>query len=179
MNSRLLLLFSVCSKLNFNHSNLMNFKQLGPFIFFLLFSSAIHAQPPWMKINIRLNTDKLQKNIKRVIQLEGDQIMNIIEYDTLPNEIFNHHKQYVGEFWNGKYITMISARIFNKQGQVIKSYSGHSNAGLTILYYTHDSINNKITSYSKSIYNLPESNLVNKNPYRFLAETEILPAEVW
>ncbi|OYT15095.1 MAG: hypothetical protein B7C24_14885 [Bacteroidetes bacterium 4572_77] len=112
----------------------------------------------------------LPDNIKTIRQYKGDLLLNVREYDTLKNLTFSHYKQYVRENWNGKYITMITANLYNDTGMLIKTYHLHSNAGLSIWYYEYDSLGNNTKLFIRNNDYEHHDSLINTNPYHYIAE---------
>ena len=100
--------------------------------------------------NISTAANDLPDKIKTLQQYQDDVLLNVRTYDTLKNLVFSHYKQYVHDNWNGKYITMITGNIYDNYGKIIKSYSLHSNAGLSILYYEYDSLGNNTKLYKRN-----------------------------
>jgi len=112
----------------------------------------------------------LPDKIKIVRQYQDNFLLNVRIYDTLGNEIFSHYKQYVHENWNGKYITMISASIFDDFGKAIKLYNLHSNAGLSIQYYEYDNLGNNTKTYQRNNDYEDDDDLINTNPFHYISE---------
>lgn len=112
----------------------------------------------------------LPEKIQTIQQYTGDLLMNVKEFDLSKNMTFSHHKQYVGENWNGKYLTMITGKVYNDKGREEKTYHLHSNVGLTIWYYEYDSNGNNTRVYSKAGEGNKHDSLINQNPYRYIEE---------
>ena len=114
--------------------------------------------------------NNIPDNLKNIRQYQDDILLNARTYDKLGNKIFSHYKQYVSKNWNGEYITMISASIFDYFGKEIKSYSLHSNAGLSILCYEYDNSGNNIKTYQQNNDYEEDDDLINKNPYHYISD---------
>jgi hypothetical protein len=115
---------------------------------------------------ITLGQSKILPNVKRIEQYEQNILLNIEEYDTKGNLLFDYFKQEVGDFWNGKYIVMIKAQLFNQNNQLVKSYNIHSNAYLSIRHYEYDKAGNNSEVWVQEIND--DTAEVNSNPYRFI-----------
>jgi hypothetical protein len=113
--------------------------------------------------------NELPKNIKKIIQYSDTIILNVREYDKNSNEIFNYYVQYVGEFWNGKNVYLISGKFYDSQNRLIKSYNLHSNIGFSISIFEYDSINNVKTEFLIEPKNIIQHE-ANSNPYRYIAK---------
>lgn len=116
--------------------------------------------------DITLGQTQTLPNIRRIEQHEQNTLMNVEEYDNKGNVIFDYYKQYVGDFWNGKYIVMIKAQLFNNDNKLIKSYDIHSNAYLSIKHYLYDNVGNNTEVWVQDIND--DTAEVNSNPYRFI-----------
>jgi hypothetical protein len=113
-----------------------------------------------MENDISINIDSDFKGIKRIVQFMNDTILNIIEYDKSGNEIFKYYKQEVGEFWNGRYITMIAGNIY-RNGKVEKTYYFHSNIGFSLISHERNFLKESI-----SVYEIKgKESLINTNPF--------------
>jgi len=110
----------------------------------------------------------LPDKIKKVQQYQDDILLNVREYDTLKNEIFRHYKQY----WDDRYgyLTMITGNIYDNYGNILKSFSLHSNAGLSISYFEYDSYGNNTKVYIRNNRYEHHDSLINKRPYRYISE---------
>ena len=120
--------------------------------------------------DISKTKSELPDKIKIVRQYQDDLLLNVRIYDTLGNEIFSHYKQYVHENWNGKYITMISASIFDNFGKQTQSYNLHSNVGLSIQYYEYDSLGNNTKTYQRNNDYEDDDDLINSNPFHYISD---------
>lgn len=114
--------------------------------------------------------DYLPENIKKITQHKCESILNVSEYDKSKNLIFSYYKQYVGEEWNFKYLTMITGNVYNESGQILKSYNLHSNAGISIWYYEYDDKGNNTKTFMKNNDYEHHDSLINQNPYHFISE---------
>ncbi len=103
---------------------------------------------------------------------DSNDIVGIREYDSNSVEIFSYAKQYVRDNLPGKYITIISGKLINRDREIIKSYYFHSNIGFTFTSYKIDSISNSLKEYEI----LEEGPLtsVNKNPFQQIKEIHSL-----
>jgi len=115
------------------------------------------------------NKTELPQKIKRITQNENDEIISIKEFDLDRNLIFHYHKQMVGDFWRGKYITMIEVYEYSN-GRLLKAYHLHSNAGFTIWYYQYDSLGNNIKVFQQENDYDDQDSLINKNQYEYISK---------
>jgi len=145
-------------------------KQIAAIILLILFTDTSFGQQTFLPNDISKAKNILPNKIKRIVQYEDGIIMNIREYDTLKNQIFNHYKQYVSSRWNGEYLTMITGNVYNNVGQEIMTYQLHSNAGLSIWYREYDSIGNNTKIYEKQFEDKDPNLKVNSNPYMSISE---------
>lgn len=140
-------------------------KQILLFILLLTLSNQSFGQHSNLSIDIHRPTDKIPKKLKRIIQYSDSLIFNIIEYDTSGNEIFTYHRQYVGEFWNGKYITMITGNVF-ENNRIVKTYSLHSNAGFNIYSFEYDTVLKQLKNFTFTIESDLSDHKINSNPFK-------------
>lgn len=140
-------------------------KQTLIFILLLTLSNQSFGQYSDLSNDIHRPTDKIPKNLKRVIQYSDSLIFNVIEYDKSGNEILKYYRQYVGEFWNGKYITMITGNVF-ENNRIVKTYSLHSNAGFDIYSFEYDTILKQLKNFSFIKEKDLSDDKINSNPYK-------------
>lgn len=148
-------------------------KQLVATIIFIANVTFVFGQlPSELPNDISKTKNDLPDKIKTILQYQDDSdfLLNVRTYDTLKKIVFSYYKQYVSEYWNGKYITMITGNIYDNYGKIIKSYDLHSNAGLSICYYEYDSFGNQIKSYIKNNDYEKHDSLINQNPYYYISD---------
>jgi hypothetical protein len=116
-----------------------------------------------MENDISRTKAEIPKNIRKITQYSNDTILNVIEYDKNGNEVFKYYKQYVGELWNGKYITMISANLYEGD-ELKKTYYFHSNVGFSLITYKYGVFDREIGV--KEITN--NISPANSNPFRMI-----------
>jgi len=117
-----------------------------------------------------IDSKKLPDKIKSVRRYHNDVLLNVCTYDTSRNLLFNYYRQY-HEFLKGeKWLTMITANIYNNLGKIEKSYNLHSNVGLSILSYEYDSLMNNTKINTKNNDYEKDKNLINSNPYSYISE---------
>jgi len=150
-------------------------KILFSLVFFIIYNFAgfesfaqINYSPTTIHLPNDITLGQTQKlpNIKRIEQYEQNTLINVEEYDKNGNVVFDYYKQYVGDFWNGKYIVMIKAQLFNNENKLVKSYNIHSNAYLSIRHYVYDNVGNNVEVWVQDIND--DTSEVNNNPYRFI-----------
>lgn len=137
---------------------------------FILIAKVSFGQLTFLPNDISKAKDDLPENIKKITQYQGDYLLNVREYDKNFNQIFSHYKQYVSEHWNDKYLTMIKANVYDEKGLVVRSYHLHSNAGHSIYYHEYDSLGNNTKIFKKDNAYEKDDELINKNPYAYIAE---------
>ena len=145
-------------------------RKLTAILIFIIFGTAAFGQLSFLPNDISKTKKLLPNNIKTIRQYKGDLLLNVREYDTLKNLTFSYYKQYVRENWNGRYITMITGNLYNESGILVKSFHLHSNAGLSIWYHEYDSLGNNIALSMRNNDYENKDSLINKNPYRYIAE---------
>ncbi|MBZ4034731.1 hypothetical protein K6T82_08135 [Flavobacterium sp. 17A] len=112
-----------------------------------------------MPFNLILSENKFPNKIKKFYQLQNQDTLNILEFDKNKNLIFKYYKQYVDETWNGKFIYMIEANIYDNN-KLIKTYYLHSNTEYEMFEYYYDGDNIKeikssLLGYTKGYNNNP------------------------
>lgn len=112
-----------------------------------------------MFFNLRIDKNQLPDSITEIIQVYNNDTINILKFDSKNNLIFKFYRQYVGEYWNDKYVTMIEAHIYNHE-KLTKSYFLHSNTDFEILTYSY--YRNNISQMKLYRYQPIES--INNNP---------------
>lgn len=140
-------------------------KQILLLILLFTLSNQSFGQYSDLPNDIYRPTDKIPKNLKRIVQYSDSLIFNVVEYDKSGNELFKYYRQYVGEFWNGKYIIMITGNVF-ENNRIVKTYNLHSNAGFDIYSFEYDTILRQL----KTFIFIKEKDLsddkINSNPYK-------------
>lgn len=139
-------------------------------LFTCIYSIPVSGQSPSHPNDASTRKGKLPKNIKSVTQYSDDIVLNISEYDQNEKEVFSYYNQYVGEFWNGKYITVITGSLYNNKGQLMKSYNLHSNAYLSIREYAYDTLGNNTHVFDRDYISDKSEKAINSNPYSFISE---------
>ena len=145
-------------------------KQLVIIMFFLSNVTCILGQITISLENI--DSKKLPDKIKTIRRYHNDILLNVCTYDTLKNMVFDYYRQY-HDFFNEdeeRWLTMITAKIYNYSGKIEKSYSLHSNAGLSIMSYEYDSLNNKTRIYAKNNDYEFDSKCINTNSYSYISD---------
>ena len=137
---------------------------------FILITKLSIGQISFLPNDISKSKDYLPNNIKKITQYKGENILNVSEYDKSKNLIFNYYKQYVGEEWNFKYLTMITGNVYNESRQILKSYNLHSNTGISIWYHEYDNKGNNTKVFMRNNDYEHHDSLINKNPYHFISE---------
>lgn len=114
--------------------------------------------------NINFTDTTLPKNLKKVIQKKDDEIINILEYDRAGHLVFKYYRQYVGENWNGKYLTIIESNSYNENNKLIEQIILHSNLGITRDLYKYNKYGNLVHIESAII----EPKETNSNPWKYI-----------
>jgi len=143
-------------------------KQLVIIMFFLSNVTFVFGQMTIVLDNI--DSKKLPDKIKTIRRYHDDILLSVCTYDTLKNEIFNYFRQYHEFFKGEKYITWITGNIYNDSGKIEKSYSLHSNAGLSVMNYEYDSLNNNTKIYTKNNDYERNDKQINTNPYFYVSD---------
>lgn len=81
-------------------------------------------------------SDTTLKGIKKITQIYSDTILNILEFDTKGRVIFKYAKSYMHEYWNGKYVTYITANFYENEF-LRKTYHLYSNVGFNIIEFSN------------------------------------------
>lgn len=117
--------------------------------------------------NIDLTKNDLPNKIKRIYQTQGQDTMNILEYDKQKNLIFKFYKQYEGDYWHDKFIFMVEANVY-ENNKLVKTYYLHSNVGYQLFLYEYDGNN------ISEVKNLQLNNVkgVNINQYSFIKKVK-------
>jgi hypothetical protein len=98
---------------------------------------------------LNLNLEKPIKGISYIIQIIGNDTINIVQFDNQGRLTLKLYRQYVGEFWNDKYVTMVEGHIYS-ENKIKKSYFLHSNANFSEYHYSFsDNLVSKIKVYEK------------------------------
>ncbi|UOQ70097.1 hypothetical protein [Hymenobacter cellulosilyticus] len=118
--------------------------------------------------DITYDNRAIPDTLRQVVQFGDGVLLNVIEYDQNRRLIFKYYKQYVGEFWNGHYITMITANVYDEEGYLIRRYDLHSNAGLKVTYYEYNWLGTTIKHYRRENDYAQLDSEINTNPFRFL-----------
>ncbi|MBB4803342.1 hypothetical protein HNP37_003417 [Flavobacterium nitrogenifigens] len=93
-----------------------------------------------MPFNLMLSENKFPDKIKKFYQIQNRDTLNILEFDKNKNLIFKYYKQFVDENWNGKFIYMIEANVYN-EGKLVKTYYLHSNTEYEVFEYAYSGDN--------------------------------------
>ena len=114
--------------------------------------------------NINFTDTTFPKDLKKVIQKKDEEIINILEYDIKGHLIFKYYRQYVGENWNGKYLTIIESNKYDKSNKLIEQIILHSNLGITRDVYKYNKYENLVQIKSAII----EAKGTNSNPWKYI-----------
>lgn len=144
------------------------------FYLFIFFQTYIFGQSKISPIEESFDTKNIPEKIKKIIQYKSDTILNIREFDSSKNLIFSHSKEYIGPYWNNKYITTIHANIYDSNNKKIKSYYLHSNVGICLDYFEYDENGFQKNVYSKNNDFEDNEDQINTNPYSFIFKIESL-----
>jgi hypothetical protein len=107
------------------------------------------------------------------MQKDGNLPLNIAEYDRQGRLIFHHYKQYVGDYWPGHYLTMITAHVYEGE-RLVRTYELHSNVGFTITDYKYGWLGWRVRAYIRhDSYDLKQQE-INTNPYRYINQIQSL-----
>ncbi|KFF05838.1 hypothetical protein [Flavobacterium reichenbachii] len=118
-----------------------------------------------MTFNLLLSENKFPDKIKKFYQVQNQDTVNILEFDKNKNLIFKYYKQYVSENWNGRFIYMIEANVYN-DNKLIKTYYLHSNIEYELFEYSYSGDN--ITELKSTILGYLKD--YNTNPHLFIKE---------
>lgn len=140
---------------------------------FFLKLSIVNGQLTFLPNNISKSQEELPDGLHFVWQNRNDTLLNVREYNPRKQLIFKHYKQFVSNNWNGKYIIMIDAFIYNDFNELIKTYSLHSNAGFSSDSLVYNEAGFLSRKYRKNNWSNSSQN-VNSNPYSYIAEIHSL-----
>ncbi|MGC4039821.1 MAG: hypothetical protein QM710_03250 [Flavobacterium sp.] len=121
------------------------------------------SQDPDMKFNLCPKKENLPDKIKKIYQVQGNDTVNILEFDQNKNLTFKFYKQFEGDYWHDKFIFMIEANVY-EGNKLSHTYYLHSNVGYELFKYKYDGEN---ISQVKS-YQLDNIKGVNINQYSFI-----------
>lgn len=93
-----------------------------------------------MPFNLILSENKFPDKIKKLYQTQNQDTLNILEFDKNKNLIFKYYKQYISENWNGKFLYMIEANVYD-ENKLVKTYYLHSNIEYELFEYSYDGDN--------------------------------------
>lgn len=99
----------------------------------------------------------------------NDILLKVENTDESENKIFEKESQYVGEFWNGKYVTWINAKKFDENGKEEFNIWAHSNVGFKICFPEKINDSTEIEMIIEDGFD-EDSTLVNKNQFGYIYE---------
>jgi len=109
-------------------------------------------------------------HLQRVIQYDGNVPLRVSEYDPQGKLLFHHYKDEMGDYWPGKYLTMITAHVYQGE-QLMRTSDLHSNVGLSIWDYEYSWLGRRVRVYLREDSYDPERE-VNTNPYRYITQIQ-------
>lgn len=122
---------------------------------------ADNAQPP--------------RGLRRVEQFTGDTLLNVLAYDQQGRVVFKYYRQYVGPYWPGGYLTMITGNVY-AGNRLVRRYELHSNVGIKITDYDYGWWGRTVREYVRETPDSADSPTVNTNPFRTIARLQDLLA---
>lgn len=117
-----------------------------------------------LRDNINFTKSTFPKNLRKVTQKKDGEIINILEYDREGHLIFKYYRQYVGENWNGKYLTIIESSKYDENNKLIEQVILHSNLGATRDFFKYNKFENLIQIESA----IKEANGKSSNPWKYI-----------
>ena len=126
-----------------------------------ILSTSIAENLPY---NVNFTQKTFPKKLKKLIQKKDNEILNILEFNKSGQLIFKYYRQYVGENWNGRYLTIIESNKFDNENNLIDQIILHSNLGITRYLYSYDHYRN-LKEINSSII---EPKGTNSNPWKYV-----------
>ena len=117
--------------------------------------------------DITYDNPQVTPGLKQMIQYEGERPLNIVVYNRQGQIIFHHYKQYVGDFWLGGYLTMITGYVY-EGARISRIYELNSNVGFTLRDYTYPWLGWQVREYVRENTYDPANNRINDNPFRYI-----------
>jgi len=117
--------------------------------------------------DIRFDHPPAAPGLRQVIRYQGGRPMDIVAYNRQGQVVFHHQKQYVGDFWPGGYITMITGYVYEGE-RMSRVYELHSNAGFKIKDYSYPWLGWQVQEYARRNTCDPETELKNHNRFRYI-----------
>lgn len=108
-----------------------------------------------------------KRKIKETRSYQDSVLLSINKYDVKGNKIFWYRKLYVGENWNGNYVTMVGGEKYDEENHSFMRITAHSNVGFSIHY---PEIKNDSTEFEYSIKDGYDENpnLSNENQFAYI-----------
>lgn len=117
--------------------------------------------------DIAYDNPHIPASLRKVAQYQHDTLLNIVEFDQRGRLRFKYYKQYVGKFWNGRYVTMLTANVY-EGNRLVKIYDLHSNTGLSIRHYVASWLGTETTCFYQDNDYESSSLPANSNSFRFV-----------
>ena len=114
------------------------------------------------------------RGLRRVEQFTGDTLLNVLAYDRHGRLVFKYYRQYVGPYWPGGYLTMITGNVY-AGNRLVRRYELHSNVGVKITDYEYGWWGRTVREYVRETPDSPDSPTINTNPFRSIVRFQDLP----
>lgn len=115
------------------------------------------------------------RGLRRVEQFWGDTLLNVLAYDPHGRVVFKYYRQYVGAFWPGGYLTMITGNVY-AGNRLVRRYDLHSNVGVKITDYDYGWWGWTVREYVRETPDSADSPTINTNPFRSIVNLQDLQA---
>lgn len=119
--------------------------------------------------NPEQKTNQLKEDFYSKKTFHNDVLVKVENTDKNRNQIFEKESQYVGEFWNGKYVTWINAKKLDEEGKEEFNIWAHSNVGFKIYFPKRINDSTEIEMIIENGFD-EDSSLTNKNQFGYINE---------